>query len=130
MKAISSETMQVIFAILLVFFILVFIPSKIAEPSLSAYGDTQARILARTIATSADAIAISDSGSFSKTFETVWDIKIDTDSEGNYVEVSHGEFSSGKVRINSGSVQKAELINSGSVLIEKTPDGEAKITGD
>lgn len=130
MKAIASETMQVIFAILLVFAILVFIPSKIAEPSLSAYGNIQARLIARTIATSVDAIAISDSGSFSKTFETVWDIKVDSDRDGSYVEVSHGEFSSGKVRINSGPVPKAKLADSGSILIAKASDGEMKITGD
>jgi hypothetical protein len=129
MKGDVSETMQVIFAILLVLLvIIVFIPSNIAGPSLSAYGDIQARLIARTIATSIDAISISDSGSFSKELKTMWDIRVDSDSQGYYVEVSHEDFSSGKVRINTPSIQETELVNTGSVSVEKPPGGELTIT--
>ena len=94
----DMSIMHMIFVILVGAMILFVLTRTSLVPSLSSYGDVQARTLAQSIATSANALNGVYEGSVSGSMKNPWDIKVKCDDECS-VRVSHGGSDSGNVRI-------------------------------
>ncbi len=113
----DMSIMHVIFAILLGALLIFVLTRTSFAPSISSYGDAQARILARSIATSANALGVAYEGMVSQSFKNPWDIKVVCDDE-CWVRVTHGKYDSGKVKT-LVPVQENEIRNTVHVVVYK-----------
>jgi hypothetical protein len=75
MKADSSLVLLSIFAILLGSLMMYLLIPKIAEPSMKVHGNQQAHVLAKTMASSINALSIADTGVITKVFDVEWNVE-------------------------------------------------------
>ena len=74
MKADSTMVILAIFAILAGAIIIYMLIPKIAEPSMEVHGNQQAYVIAKTTASSINALTYADEGEIIKTFDVEWDV--------------------------------------------------------
>ncbi|MCK4497359.1 MAG: hypothetical protein KAU24_04130 [Candidatus Aenigmarchaeota archaeon] len=121
----SSELIQTIFAVLVIILALAFSLTLEAKPSFETYGKAQARLWAKSIASTIDTMSGVEKGRVELDFGIVWDVEIKCNDECE-VKVSHDKIK-GKKRL----LTRTDEVNLGGIagiLIEKEGDS-VKVTG-
>jgi hypothetical protein len=138
LKSDASMIMQVLFVLVLIMMMVYLIYTRLAEPTIETYGDTQAKIIAQSVATHIDALSTVDIGSVEKTLKGNWDVQIylknnrkcKSPSEedcGYYIKVSHLKFSAEVVVHTPNEIEEARLSNTNSIVITKNLEGLIKV---
>lgn len=125
MRGMSSELIQTIFAVLVIILALAFSLTLEAKPSFETYGKAQARLWAKSIASTIDTMSGVEKGRVELDFGIVWDVEIKCNDECE-VKVSHDKIK-GKKRL----LTRTDEVNLGGIagiLIEKEGDS-VKVTG-
>ena len=91
MRGISSEMIQTIFALLVIILTLAFSLTIEAKPSFETYGKSQARLWAKSIGSTIDALSGMEQGEVEFSFGAVWDVEIKCGDECE-VKVSHDKY--------------------------------------
>ncbi len=115
----SSELIQVVFAFLLVILTLSFSLTLEAKPSFETYGKAQARLWAKSIASTADALSGTESGSVELAFGIQWDVEVECGKQCK-VRVTHEDFEGEKETLTT--IEEVRLKNVDGVVIEKSGD--------
>ena len=135
MKADSSLILLSVFAILAGSLLIFLLIPKIAEPSMKVHGNQQAYVIAKTLASSINALSIADAGTITKIFDIEWNVDVRCGGTTCNIIVSYKETSSeniGPVIITKNSepftgslVKKLQLTKKGNqpVKIEALEDG-------
>lgn len=115
---------QTIFAVLVIILALAFSLTLEAKPSFETYGKAQARLWAKSIASTIDTMSGVEKGRVELDFGIVWDVEIKCNDECE-VKVSHDKIK-GKKRL----LTRTDEVNLGGIaglLIEKE-GGSVKVT--
>ena len=114
MKGVMYPALAV-FAVVVSLFIVVFLVPRAMGPSMATYGVKQASMVAKSIATSINALGAMDDGRIEKFHPGAgsWDVII----RGDQVIVSHGEFSANETLL--VRVSPASFVDTRKITIEK-----------
>lgn len=123
MRGDASEMTQVIFAVLLVILVIAFMFMLEVKPSLETYGNAQARLWAKNIAYTIDAMQGVEKGSIELDFDITWDVVI-TCSDECEVMVEHKDIRGSKKLLSM--TDEISLIGVEDIVIEKK-EGQIKI---
>lgn len=125
MKGITSEMIQTVFAVLVIIITLGFSMTLEAKPAFDTYGKAQARLLAKNIAYTIDAMQGMEKASVEMDFGVVWDIDVQctTDCE---VVVSYESYRGSKKLLTT--VDEMHLFGVSRVVVEKI-DGNVVVRG-
>lgn len=121
----TSELIQTIFAVLVIILALAFSLTIEAKPSFETYGKAQARLWAKSIASTIDTMSGVEKGRVELDFGIVWDVEIKCNDECE-VKVSHDKIK-GKKRLLTRT-DEVSLKGIAGILIEKEGDS-VKVTG-
>jgi len=124
MRGMTSEMIQTIFAVLVIILTLAFSLTLEAKPSFETYGKAQARLWAKSIASTIDAMSGVEEGKVELDFGIVWDVEIKCNDECE-VKVSHDKIK-GEKRLLTKTDEVDHKAVAG-VLIEKE-GGSVKVT--
>ena len=124
MKGITSEMIQTVFAVLVIILTLAFSMILEAKPAFDTYGKAQARLWAKNIAYTIDAMQGMEKGRVEMEFGVVWDVDIFciTDCE---VMVSYESYKGKKQLLTD--IEETHLFGISGVVVEKV-DGNVKVT--
>ncbi|MBM3304180.1 MAG: hypothetical protein FJY76_03710 [Candidatus Aenigmarchaeota archaeon] len=130
MKAGSNLVPLAVFGFLAGIMALTLLLPKVAEPSLSVYGNQQAYVTAKMLASEINALSYSESGEIEKTLETEWDISIKCATQTSCeIKVWHDSYSSekmGKIDV-MGRVKDFSGTNVKRMVITKTENKPVEI---
>lgn len=123
---VASESILAIAAVL-IFMVIILFTTRATAPSLGIYGESEAHILAQSIATSINALSSAEKGYIEKYLTAEWDIEI----KDNEVIISHVLSEEGGLSIkgseefivDESGVEETELEDVMNVLIVKDADG-------
>lgn len=125
-----SEVIMVIFALAVGILILYLLVPKIAMPSMRSYGDKQAYITAKVLASSVNSLSSVEQGEVVKGLELEWNINVECKKENQcYIVVGHKNFIStnvGDVAL-MGNVEETHIYGVAEVNITKEIDKPVRI---
>jgi hypothetical protein len=98
MKGDTTLIIEQIFVVILSTALIFVALRQVAVPSMEAYGDVEARTIARSMATAINALGTVEEGSVSRSFINPWDIIVSCDN-GCSIRTMHGRFDSGDVML-------------------------------
>lgn len=124
-----SEVLMSIFALVIGILILSLLVPKIGVPSMESYGDKQAYIAAKILASSINSLSSMEQGEVVKTLELEWDVHIECEDKNCYIRVSHQDYRSSDVSNVDllGSVKEAHLYGVTKVRIFKNIDEPMRV---
>ncbi len=117
-----SEVLMTIFGLVISILILSLLVPKMGEPSMKDYGDKQAYITAKILASSINSLSSMEQGEIMKTLELKWDVHIECEGENKcYVRISHQDYRSTDIGNADllGGVKEAHLYDMTKVRIFK-----------
>ncbi len=126
MRGVISATTQMVFAILLVLFVLTIVWNSVMVPAMTSYENEHARLVAQSIATAINSLSREDWGSFYKEFGLAWDVSVSHDDGDAYISVRHGKFKSGDIMLISDA-EDFEDININSIYVIKEPGKKPRL---
>jgi len=127
-----SEIIMVVFALVVGMLIIYLLVPKIAIPSMDSYGDKQAYITAKILASSINSLSSMEEGHSVRNFELDWDISIECKRKGFcYLEVGHKDFLSTDIDAVAlmGDAEEAEIYAMNKVKITKETGKPVRIEG-
>ena len=125
MRAAVSLMTQVIFVGLLVVLVLTFVLRDVMTPAMTSYGEEHAKLAARSIAISANALSTQEHGTVERELGLAWNIRVFHEDGSAYVTVTHEKFESGEIPI-LGNVEDFEAIDTNEIIVLKEPDSKVR----
>lgn len=129
MKADSTMVVLGLFAIIVGAMMMYLLIPKIAAPSMKIHGDEQGYIIAKTMASSINALSYADEGEITKSFEAEWDVHVRCDTDTCSIKVffeNKGSHNVGTVVVTS-NVEPFTGDNVERIKITKNNDGKVKL---
>lgn len=120
MRGEISATVQMVFAILLVLFVLTIIWNSVMVPAMTSYENEHAQLVAQSLATAINSLSREEWGGFYKEFGLAWDVSVFHEDGDAYISVRHDKFKSGDIMLMSDAEDFAE-ININSIYVIKEP---------
>lgn len=108
--------MQTIFVVIVIIITLAFSLTLEAKPSFETYGKAQARLWAKSVASTIDAMSGMEKGRVEVDFGILWDVEIECNDECEVV-VTHDDFEGKKTLLTR--VNEVKLDNVAVLSIEK-----------
>ena len=94
MLGVTSTIVQAVFIASLVILVMGFVVKQILVPTYEVYGDVQANILARSLASDISALWPQEEGLITRDLGGLWDISFSTEGGSEAITLCHGEFAS------------------------------------
>jgi hypothetical protein len=126
MRGDISATSQMVFAILLVLFVLTVVWNSVMVPAMTSYEKEHAILIAQSLATAVNSLSREDWGSFYKELGLAWDVRVFHEDGDAYISVSHEKVKSGDIML-IGDAEDFEGINVNSIYVIKEPGKKPRL---